>query len=243
MYLRQKINNKLVIKNLWQQTLLEMRILFRQCDFAAQRFFPYQYLSVLPRVTLLAGVNFAARSQLAEEIFWYKITGHHICLRRLYEKNGFCPRRGKLVLWGHELSDLIGYGHSGAVYRTVQDYALKVVTPLKIKKLQQEYHLLTGLKHKNIVTAYEIYESADGAGMLLEKLNAPSRDTKGYVRALNFLHKNGVCHGDIRYTNLGADEKGNAKLLDFGNCFYGSMAEMKKEKFDLKLLIKKINTF
>ena len=98
-----------------------------------------------------------------------------------------------------------------------------------------------GIKCDNIVKAFDFYESIDSAGILLEHLPSQFCNTEGFVCGLNCLHQTGLCHGDIRYANLGSDHNGTAKLFDLGNSFFGTTETMQKEKKDLRLLLEKIN--
>ena len=241
MQLWQKTTNNLAIENLWQKTQADIKKMFQPDSLCTQRFLPYQYLSVLQDEILLSGMQPERIKLLTDKIFLHRITGGHPELQHLLKVFGYTPDAGNFTLWGHKITEILGRGSSSVVYCTDEHYALKVVSASGRDKLFQEYIRISGIKCNNIVNAYDFYESTEGAGMLLEQLSSPSCDTNGYICGLDYLHQIGLCHGDIRYSNLGSDNNGTAKLFDLGNCFYGTTGSMQKEKKDLRLLLEKFN--
>lgn len=241
MQLWQKRTNNLAIEDLWQKTQADIKKMFQPDSLCTYRFLPYQYLSVLPGEILLSEMSPDKIESLTGKIFLHRITGGHPELQGLLKTFGYTPDIGTCMLWGHKITEILGRGSSSAVYRTDEHYALKVVPTAGRDKLFQEYIRLSGIKCNNIVKVFAFYESTNGAGMLLEQLSALSYDTDGYICGLNYLHQVGLCHGDIRYTNLGSDDNGTAKLFDLGNSFYGTSDEMQKEDVDLRLLLEKFN--
>ena len=241
MQLWQKTTNNLAIENLWQKTQADIKKMFQPDSLCTQRFLPYQYLSVLQDEMLLSGMQPERIKLLTDKIFLHRITGWHPELESLLKVCGYTPDARSFTLWGHKITEILGSGSSSVVYCTDEHYALKVVSASGRDKLFQEYIRISRIKCNNFVNAYDFYESTEGAGMLLEQLSALSCDTDGYICGLNHLHQMGLCHGDILYTNLGSDDSGTAKLFDLGNSFYGTSAEMKKEKKDLRLLLEKFN--
>lgn len=241
MQLWQKTINNFAIENLWQKTQADVKNLFQQGSLCSQRFMPYQYLSALQDEAILTEVYSGKFDQLIEKMFWHRISGGHPELQDLFSSFGLSSNAGKFILWGHEIMEILGCGSSSVVYRTAEQHAMKVVFSPHKKKLLYEYSLLSAIKCDNIVKVLEFYESSQGAGMLLEKLSFPSSDETGYINGLSHLHQLGLCHGDIRYKNLGSDKNGTAKLFDLGNSFYGTSDEMQKEDVDLRLLLEKFN--
>ena len=241
MQLWQKKTNNLAIEDLWQKTQADIKKMFQPDSLCTCRFLPYQYLSVLQDEILLSEMHPEKVELLTDKIFLHRITGGHPELQSLLKTFGYTPDTGICMLWEHKITEILGRGSSSVVYSTDEHYALKVVPATDRYKLFQEYILLSEIKCNNIIKAFDFYESTEGAGMLLEQLSPLSCDTNGYICGLNYLHQMGLCHGDIRYANLGSDGNGTAKLFDLGNSFYGTPDSMQKEKKDLRLLLEKFN--
>jgi predicted Ser/Thr protein kinase len=142
-----------------------------------------------------------------------------------------------------EVSELLGEGGMGAVYKAHQPQLDRVVA-LKILMVQagqdpgfaerftREARALAKLNHPNIVAVYEfgnvaglhyfIMEYVDGLNLRqLEqtgKLSAREalRIIPQICEALQFAHDEGVVHRDIKPENVLLDKKGKAKIADFG---------------------------
>ena len=239
MQLWQKNSNNLSICGLRKKISLKIREVILSGQAGALRFLPVQYLPAFQDFFSSNPDVYRDLDILTEKVFWLQLSGGHPELRMLFEEHGFRNDKQKSFLFGHEISSLSGFGRSAAVYTTTEHYALKVVLPENKLCLKNEFSLLSMVKHRHIVEVHAFYESKYGAGMLLEKLDVPSGDRQGYFRALSYLHGQGLCHGDIRYGNLGTSRSGCAKLLDFGSCFHGTPQFMKKECFDLKTILDK----
>ncbi|GJJ13664.1 hypothetical protein Clacol_007920 [Clathrus columnatus] len=97
------------------------------------------------------------------------------------------------------------------------------------KKLYVEVHAWQKLSHKNIVPFYGIYKSSYGYGMVspfyskghvTEYLAKTKEDPLEFIRqvanGVQYLHSNGVIHGDIKGTNILVHDDGHACLTDFG---------------------------
>ncbi|KAK4761452.1 hypothetical protein SAY87_029336 [Trapa incisa] len=102
-----------------------------------------------------------------------------------------------------------------------------------IKELEEEVKLLKNLSHPNIVrylgtvreeeTLNILLEFVSGGSIssLLGKFGAfPEAVIKNYTQqlllGLEYLHKNGIMHRDIKGANILVDNKGCIKLADFG---------------------------
>jgi tRNA A-37 threonylcarbamoyl transferase component Bud32 len=149
---------------------------------------------------------------------------------------------GKTV--GHYcLMEQIGQGGMAVVYKardTAQDriVAVKILTPSSaadaqvVLRFQREARLLLKLRHPHIVPV-EDFRVEDGnvylvmpyypAGSLAERLaRGPLSPPEGgriigqVCAALDFAHRQGVVHRDVKPSNILLDEQGNALLTDFG---------------------------
>eukprot|EP01060_Flectonema_neradi_P007181 TRINITY_DN14995_c2_g1_i1.p1 TRINITY_DN14995_c2_g1~~TRINITY_DN14995_c2_g1_i1.p1 ORF type:complete len:916 (+),score=173.29 TRINITY_DN14995_c2_g1_i1:62-2809(+) len=149
----------------------------------------------------------------------------------------------------------IGRGSFGKVklvqhVETEKLFAVKILNKSLLKKLrrqkknplesaQTEIAILKKLRHKNVVSLYEVIddEESDKMYMVLEyaeggcvmRLSDDGR-VKGephavekakklfrdLLSALKYSHRNGVFHRDIKPENLLLDGEGNLKLCDFG---------------------------
>ena len=99
----------------------------------------------------------------------------------------------------------------------------------QLARYWQEAQLLASLQHPNIVTIYDIVRprgwlivelmrgslkpATQASAIDLDFLRVALTDC---LTALQFLHANGVIHGDIKPSNLLVDSQGRVKLGDFG---------------------------
>lgn len=103
----------------------------------------------------------------------------------------------------------------------------------RIKRFQREVKAAGSLAHPHIVTIYEVGEDAGRHFMAMEYLDGHTLrnelDTHGFLavdracdiaiailEALDFSHKHGVIHRDIKPDNIQLLENGQIKLTDFG---------------------------
>ncbi|NDJ33863.1 MAG: protein kinase, partial [Chloroflexi bacterium] len=160
---------------------------------------------------------------------------------------------GAIMLIGnrYETRALLGEGGMGSVYRaydrlTRQEVALKrVTTPpdtllfnsrtdsedLRVA-LAQEFRIMAGLRHPNIVSVLDYGFETDGAPYftmtLLEGAQpflkaAADRTLEQQVQmliellqALAYLHRRGVFHRDLKPSNILVDKTAAVRVLDFG---------------------------
>jgi serine/threonine protein kinase len=140
----------------------------------------------------------------------------------------------------YEILDTIARGDFAVVYRARdrelgREVAVKQIheqflsDERQLARYWKEAQLLATLQHPNIVTIYDIVRSkgwlileymrtslgpaAQGEGIDLDFLRA---SLVGILTALEYLHRNGVIHGDIKPSNLLMDSQGRVKLGDFG---------------------------
>jgi len=144
---------------------------------------------------------------------------------------------------GIELTQLIGRGGMGAVYRGHQtdlnrEVAVKILPqslcndPIFLSRFQREAQALAKLGHPNIVTVfgsgvadglcYIVMEYIEGT-TLREAMTARSVDPVAALRivpqicdALAYAHDNGIVHRDIKPENILLGLGGKVKVVDFG---------------------------
>jgi len=151
---------------------------------------------------------------------------------------------GGLKFGKFEILAELGQGAMGKVYRA-QDpildrpVALKTVSPAlltgkdTLARFRREARAAARLQHPNIVTIYELGE-VEGThfiamelieGMELGQALTPIdrftveqkvRMMVGVCRGLDFAHKMGVIHRDVKPANILVTKDGSVKLLDFG---------------------------
>ncbi|KAH1259319.1 Mitogen-activated protein kinase kinase kinase ANP1 [Glycine max] len=111
--------------------------------------------------------------------------------------------------------------------------ATKEKAQAHIKELEEEVKLLKDLSHPNIVRYLGTVREEDTLNILLEFVPGGSISsllgkfgafpeavirtyTKQLLLGLEYLHKNGIMHRDIKGANILVDNKGCIKLADFG---------------------------
>src|SRR5579864_2022131 len=154
------------------------------------------------------------------------------------------PLREKEHIGRYEILEEIGRGAMGVVFKGSDPLigravAVKTITSGVaensdlLERFYREARAAGGLQHPNIVTIHELAES-DGApfivmeyleGESLEKLIArkpalPLATKVGYVvqacRALDYAHRRGVIHRDVKPANIVVTRDGVVKVVDFG---------------------------
>ncbi|KAF7923160.1 uncharacterized protein EAE98_007865 [Botrytis deweyae] len=138
---------------------------------------------------------------------------------------------------------VVGSGTYGKVFKAIHVYTKKLVALKKIRMegerdgfpvtAVREIKLLQSLNHPNIVTLQEVmvekndcfmvfeYLSHDLTGLLNHpsfKLDAAHKKhlAKQLFEGLDYLHRRGVLHRDIKAANILVSDEGQLKLADFG---------------------------
>lgn len=140
----------------------------------------------------------------------------------------------------YKILEKIGSGSFATVYRARdtelgREVAIKqlhqefVDDPQRLERFWQEAQLLASLQHPNIVTIFDIVRERGWLvlelmqGSLAERLAGKQIDLRALratlahvLRALKYLHAQGIIHGDIKPGNLMIDARRRVKLGDFG---------------------------
>jgi len=145
---------------------------------------------------------------------------------------------------GYLIEGVLGRGGSGVVYRARQRsvdrvVALKVLhldatkRASTVKRLRREARLMAMLDHPNIVSAFDVGESADGWWLAMELVEGRSlseRLRRGgplseeeaiglflpLSEALQHAHEAGVIHRDVKPANIILTAAGEPRLVDLG---------------------------
>jgi hypothetical protein len=161
----------------------------------------------------------------------------------------------------YHLQALLGKGGMGEVYRafdrlTRQTVALKQVladpsqpehdshTTSALLALANEFRVLAGLRHPNIVSVLDYgfdaqhrpfytMELVEGARTLSdfsdEGISTQARLTIDLLQALVYLHRRGVIHHDLKPSNVLVTTTGAVRVMDFGLSVYLAEAQERDE--------------
>ncbi|MCX7426119.1 MAG: SUMF1/EgtB/PvdO family nonheme iron enzyme [Planctomycetia bacterium] len=149
-----------------------------------------------------------------------------------------------LVVGNYVVLDKLGHGGMGQVYtarhrKMHRVVALKMLpssatkSPDAVKRFQREVAAAAKLSHPNIVTAYdadeaqgvyflvmEYVEGMDLAALVKQRGTLAVSAAVDYMlqaaRGLEYAHRHGVIHRDIKPHNLLIDRQRNVKVLDMG---------------------------
>ncbi|KAK9500157.1 hypothetical protein O3M35_001471 [Rhynocoris fuscipes] len=138
----------------------------------------------------------------------------------------------------------LGQGTYGKVQlginkETGQEVAIKTIKKCKIEteadliRIRREIQIMSSLRHPYIIHIYEVFENRDkmvlvmeyaAGGELYDYLSKQKvldesearRIFRQIAMAVYYCHKHQICHRDLKLENILLDEKGNAKIADFG---------------------------
>lgn len=143
---------------------------------------------------------------------------------------------------GYQIKRLLGKGGMASVYLAVQesfgrDVAIKVLSPdmAQDKEFSQRFlreaQIVSRLQHPNIVTVYDVgihdgyhylsMEYIPGRELREAKYDLPKREViriiREVARALDYAHKQGYIHRDVKPENIMLHDNGErVVLMDFG---------------------------
>lgn len=153
---------------------------------------------------------------------------------------------------------MLGSGSTSVVFKKGK-YAVKSYgSSFNLSKVLREVYFLTVCQHENIIRLHKVYVNKgelklklDYGGICLAKLrNEPNKLDRvakvfpSILKALAFLHHNGICHRDVSPFNILCGD--TTKLCDFGssifaksyekvimNEYFNSPEKIKTEKSDI----------
>ena len=154
------------------------------------------------------------------------------------------PQTEKQQIGRYEILEEIGRGAMGVVFKgrdplIGRDVAVKTIAAGAaesadlLERFHREAKAAGGLQHPNIVTIYEMAESGGTPFIAMEYLEGESLEKLiarkpalslaakvGYVvqacRALEYAHRRGVIHRDVKPANIMVTRDGVVKVVDFG---------------------------
>jgi len=153
---------------------------------------------------------------------------------------------GAILSGKYKVLEKIGMGGMGAVFKAQDlDFDVERSVAIKIlpshlaadeklvKRFREEINILARLEHPNIVPIYTIGEEGEIVYYVMKYLRGET--LKGRIRhsgtlspeqvtvimiqisrAVDYIHRAGAIHRDIKSVNIMLDEQDNATLMDFG---------------------------
>jgi serine/threonine-protein kinase len=144
----------------------------------------------------------------------------------------------------YRVVDYVGAGGMGEVYRAVHSKlgrvaAVKVLTLATqgagfVERFFNEARIQASLQHPNVATLYDFCEVAGQPCIIMEYVDGqtvaervaacrsalPLQEAayifEKVVEAIDYVHRHGVIHRDIKSNNIKVGTRGEVKLLDFG---------------------------
>jgi tetratricopeptide (TPR) repeat protein/tRNA A-37 threonylcarbamoyl transferase component Bud32 len=147
-------------------------------------------------------------------------------------------------LGNYEILEEIGRGGMGVIYRARQRHSRRIVALKRVlsyhadsrgtlARFRREAEAAASLDHPNILPIYEVGESEDGtsffsmkyaSGGSLQEVGPALRDDQREIvrlmarvtRAVQYAHRQGILHRDLKPGNILLDGRGEPLVSDFG---------------------------
>jgi len=157
---------------------------------------------------------------------------------------GFPVGTAQWRIGNYEILEEIGRGGMGVIYRARQRHSRRIValkrvlgyhadSPETLARFRREAQAAASLDHPNILPIYEVGESNDripyfsmkfaAAGSLQEAARALHDNPREVVRllskvtrAIQYAHRQGILHRDLKPGNILLDARGEPLVSDFG---------------------------
>jgi serine/threonine protein kinase/DNA-binding NarL/FixJ family response regulator len=162
-----------------------------------------------------------------------------------YQAGALCNCKfAELRIGNYEVLDRLGAGGMGTVFqarhrRMKRVVALKILArrmaddEMFVQRFQREVETIARLSHPNIVMAYDADEDEAGPFLVMEyvagqdlaslvrtqgplSIAAAVSCTLQAARGLDYAHRHGVIHRDVKPANLLRDAEGTVKVTDLG---------------------------
>ncbi|XP_048201570.1 sperm motility kinase 2B-like [Perognathus longimembris pacificus] len=154
--------------------------------------------------------------------------------------NESSSRSLKDIIEQYQLKELIGHGTYGQVklarHRlTDVEVAVKILRKAESssRQIENEVGILKTVRHKHIIRLYQVIDKGKCVYLVMELATRGNllgwirksrrlyedegrRIFKQIVSAVHYLHQNRIAHRDLKPNNILMDDKGNAKVSDFG---------------------------
>lgn len=151
-----------------------------------------------------------------------------------------------LVKETYEVGRVLGHGASGKVYAVTHKMTRKVYACKVVRKnssindaqsMSTEIEIMKRIRHRNIVSMYELYETPKCLWIILELVDGgdlhsylastpnynevlAAKQFKQILQGLHYLHSLGVVHRDLKLANIllkeGGGSNSDLKIADFG---------------------------